>query len=188
MNDSGSPSFSFDSDVVIRRARVADAALLHEIAAATFGLACPPDTTQEDIDAFVAEHLSTQAFEHYLVDPARTIFVAQFDGDGAGYTMLAAEDPTDPDVASAVRSRPTAELSKCYVLPGHHGRGVAGALMAASVDEAGRQGAKSIWLGVNQQNERANRFYEKSGFVTVGSKLFRLGDRFEDDFVKELTL
>lgn len=186
MTDTGSPAPPLAGGVVIRRAAHSDAATLHAIAAATFGLACPPDTAKADIDAFIATNLSIQAFGHYLLDPARTLFVAEQDGAGIGYTMLIAEDPTDPDVSSVVRSRPTVELSKCYVLPGHHGGVVAAALVSASLDEAGWRGAKSIWLGVNQQNSRANRFYEKSGFVTVGTKRFRLGDRLEEDFVKEL--
>jgi len=42
-----------------------------------------------------------------------------------------------------------------------------------------------VWLGVNQQNGRANRFYEKHGFAIVGTKGFELGGRREDDFVRE---
>jgi ribosomal protein S18 acetylase RimI-like enzyme len=41
---------------------------------------------------------------------------------------------------------------------------------------------------VNDKNDRANRFYGKHGFERVGSKRFALGDRFEDDYVRELTL
>jgi RimJ/RimL family protein N-acetyltransferase len=45
-----------------------------------------------------------------------------------------------------------------------------------------------MWLGVNQFNPRANRFYEKSGFRQVGVKRFLLGGRYEDDFVRERAL
>ena len=49
---------------------------------------------------------------------------------------------------------------------------------------ARESGAVGMWLGVNNENVRANRFYEKSGFVIVGMKKFRLGDVDEDDFVR----
>ena len=97
-------------------------------------------------------------------------------------------DPADPDVAAAVTARPTVELSKVYVMPEQHGAGVAAALMDASVAAARETGAVSVWLGVNTQNARANRFYDKSGFRIVGAKKFRLGDVDEDDFVRERTL
>ena len=39
---------------MIRRAGPADAAALHELAAATFPLACPPGSTAEDQRRFIA--------------------------------------------------------------------------------------------------------------------------------------
>ena len=102
--------------------------------------------------------------------------------------MLVDGEPADPDVAGAIRVRPTIELSKCYVLPGHHGEGVAGLLMRASVDAATARSAEGIWLGVNEENERAQRFYGKHGFERVGSKRFLVGDRLEHDWVMERAL
>ncbi len=40
-------------DIEVRRATAADAVELHELAAATFALACPPGTRQADIDDFI---------------------------------------------------------------------------------------------------------------------------------------
>jgi ribosomal protein S18 acetylase RimI-like enzyme len=171
--------------VEIRRADQADAAALHALAAATFGLACPPGTTQQSIAAFIGKNLSETSFAGYLEDTSRTLFLALVDGEPVGYTMVVFAQPSDPDVADALTLSPTAELSKVYVLEGHHGSGVAAALVDASIAVAGERGAVGIWLGVNQQNARANRFYEKHGFVLVGTKKFLVGEKEEDDFVRE---
>jgi tRNA (guanine37-N1)-methyltransferase len=80
------------------------------------------------------------------------------------------------------------ELSKCYVVTGHHGSGVASALLAATIDAARSRGAAGIWLGVNQHNPRANAFYDKSGFRIVGTKHFLVGEQLHEDFVRELLL
>ena len=176
------------SEVTIRRATAADVDRLAFVAAVTFPLACPPHTTREDAAAFVVEHLSADAFRGYLADPDRILLIAEEDGRAIGYTMLVLGEPHDKDVAAAITLRPTIELSKCYVLPGHHGRGVAGRLMRASIDAARERGAAGIWLGVNQENERAQRFYAKSGFRQVGIKRFRVGERWEDDYVLEQPL
>jgi diamine N-acetyltransferase len=170
---------------IVRHATSVDAALLHELAAATFPLACPPSTPSADIDDFVARHLSAASFSGYLADAQRTVLLAEVDGNAVGYTMLVLGEPTDPDVARAITARPTAELSKCYVRPEYHGGDVAATLMAVTLTTARDLGAAGVWLGVNQENERAGRFYEKSGFVIVGTKHFHLGDRVEDDFVRE---
>jgi ribosomal protein S18 acetylase RimI-like enzyme len=173
---------------VVRRAGAPDAAGLSELASATFALACPPETSQSAIDDFIATHFTEEHFAGYLADPDRALFLAEVDGRAAGYTMLVFEEPSDPDVSSVVAARPTVELSKIYVLPGFHGAGVAQSLIEASVVSAAESGARSIWLGVNQHNARANRFYEKSGFVRVGIKKFLVGEKYEDDFVRERCL
>ena len=172
----------------IRRATTGDAAVLHEVAAATFPLASPPDTRPEDNDAFIAANLSEARFREYLADPARMLFLATLDGAVVGYAMLVAGEPYDADAARAVIARPTVELSKIYVRPEHHRSGVAARLMEASVRAAADIGARSVWLGVNQRNERANRFYEKQGFRIVGTKRFLVGERLFEDFVRELQI
>ncbi|WBU36939.1 GNAT family N-acetyltransferase [Homoserinibacter sp. YIM 151385] len=175
---------------LIRLALPADAAALHRIAALTFPLACPPDATEAAKRSFIAEHLSEEAFGRYLADPARILLIAveASSGEPLGYTMLIGGEPSDEDVAGAIRIRPTIELSKIYVHPGHHGAGLAARLMASSLDAARGTGAAGIWLGVNDQNARANAFYARQGFEQVGRKRFRLGDRWESDFVRERPL
>jgi len=174
--------------LTIFRAEPDDAGALHDLAAATFALACPAGTAQEAIDEFIATNLSERQFATYLADDARDIFLAVIDGEPAGYTLLIAQEPTDADVLASITSRPTAELSKFYVLAGHHGTGIAAELMAATVESARDRGASSVWLGVNNENVRANRFYEKHGFVQVGTKHFSLGGKLEDDYVRERVL
>ncbi|MDZ4044195.1 MAG: GNAT family N-acetyltransferase [Rhodoglobus sp.] len=171
--------------VQIRFAAPDDAAALHRLAAITFPLACPPDALPESIAEFIALNLSERSFTEYLADPERELFVADEDGELLGYTMLVYGEPSDPDVSAAVTVRPTAELSKVYVHPDHHGAGLAAALVERSVAAAVARGSRSVWLGVNQQNARANRFYEKQGFARVGTKRFKVGARYEDDFVLE---
>lgn len=172
--------------VSLRRAEPADSVALHDLAAGTFAMACPPGTLQRDIDEFISTVLSVEAFDGYLADPERELFLGALDGTPSGYTMLVYGEPTDADVAAAVTSRPAAELSKVYVLESAHGQGLAPALMAASLDAARARGAKAVWLGVNQRNLRANRFYEKSGFAVVGTKRFKVGEQWHDDFTREL--
>jgi ribosomal protein S18 acetylase RimI-like enzyme len=174
--------------VSVRRATSADAAELARVAAITFPLACPPSTTEHAKADFIATALSPAAFARYLASPDHILLLASVDGESAGYTMLITGEPHDPDVAGSLRVRPTVELSKVYVMPEHHGGGVASALMDASLAAARDTGAAAMWLGVNNENARANRFYEKNGFEIVGMKKFRLGDVDEDDFVRERAL
>ena len=170
---------------MIRLATSADAAQLAELAAVTFPLACPPGNTAADIQSFIDGNLTQQHFADYLADPAKAILVAD---DFQGYTLTVFREPTDPDVVKAITTTPSAELSKCYVRAGNHGTGLASQLMTATIELARSRGSAALWLGVNEHNAKANRFYEKHGFAKVGTKRFRLGDHWEDDYVRELLL
>ncbi len=170
--------------ITTRRADPADAELLHDLAARTFALACPPGTLQSDVDAFIATHLSAESFRGYLADPGRVLLIVAVDGAPAGYSMLVAGPIADPDVAAVVDDTVSIELSKFYLDQGRHGSGAAAALMTATLTEAAATGAEFCWLGVNQENARAARFYAKQGFEVVGVKRFRVGDEWHDDHVR----
>jgi ribosomal protein S18 acetylase RimI-like enzyme len=111
------------------------------------------------------------------------VLAAREDGRITGYVMLIRGVPDDDDVQQAVTLRPAVELSKMYVLPDSHGAGVSAALMTAALQHAADLEAKCVWLGVNQLNQRAQRFYAKHGFAINGTKTFRLGAGIENDYV-----
>lgn len=176
--------------MTVRRAVEADAEGLSRLAALTFPLACTPQTSDEFLATHIATRLDPASFRRHLADPACAVLLAD-DGEGAdpvGYTMLLAGEPTDPDVARAIRFRPTVSLERCYVHPDHHGTGVAARLMSATLEAARLTGAQGIWLGVSEENARANAFYARHGFEQVGKKRFHIGDAWEDDNVRERAL
>ncbi|MFD4457803.1 GNAT family N-acetyltransferase [Nocardia sp. NPDC058480] len=177
-----------NSSVVVDRAGLWDAEALSDVAAATFPLACPPEATAGDIEIFLEQMLSGERFGEYLSDPARTVLKAVEGDEIVGYAMLIMGRPSDPEVDAQVSAGEVVELSKMYVLPGHHGSGVAAALMEAAVDTARDSGAGTVWLGVNQANERAQKFYAKHGFRQVGTKTFTVGSQLHSDFVFERAL
>lgn len=178
------------SPVIIERAT--DTALagdLADLAAATFPLACPPTLSAADVAAFIRAELGPEQFRGHLTDPDSTVLVARDDDGGPllGYCLIHYRSPLDPVVAEQLGGGPVAELSKLYVRPEHHGVHRADrpshALMTAAVEAAGARGAALIWLGVNQQNVRAQRFYLKSGFSRAGTRTFDVNGQIEHDYV-----
>lgn len=161
----------------------ADVPELADVASRTFPLACPPSATAENVAAFVAENLSQHRFADYLTDPGRVVLVARNDGGMVGYAMLIRGVPDDDDVQRAVSPRPAIELSKMYVIPDSHGTDASSALMTEALTLSRDTGYRCVWLGVNQENRRAQRFYAKHGFAVTGTKTFHLGAGVENDFV-----
>ena len=156
---------------------------LAEVAALTFPLACPPSTATDDIADFIAATLSPQRFGEYLADPDRVVLTAVAVDRIVGYSMLVRGTEIDPGIDGGLDARPAVELSKMYVLSDWHRHGVGAALMRAGIAWAEADGARAMWLGVNQGNHRAQRFYRKHGFGTIGVRTFRLGPAVENDFV-----
>lgn len=187
------------SPVRLRPGRPEDAESLSELACATFPMACPPELTETDIQAFMGLYLMPEHFANYLAAPERyLVMVAEVEQDQArpvlgGYSLsvipnTAEEDPYAPDVALVVPQRPAAELSKIYVRGEFHSTGLAQALLTATLRTLGGvrvegQPLAVVWLGTNARNRRAQRFYAKNGFAKVGSRRFLVGGREQDDSV-----
>jgi ribosomal protein S18 acetylase RimI-like enzyme len=200
-------SSSLEESVSVGPAGIWDAETIAGVAATTFPLACPPGAGSEDIAAFVEETLSAENFSEYLTDPRRIVLKACVDDEIVGYLMAvdpasettvdpASENSVDPAsqnsdayaVPDVVTARPAIEISKLYVLPGHHGAGVSAALMDAIVERAAERRRAGLWLGVNQENTRARRFYQKHGFEVVGTRTFVVGSQTHDDFLMQRVL
>ncbi|MGK2887397.1 GNAT family N-acetyltransferase [Rhodococcus sp. BGS-1C] len=174
--------------VTVEPAGLWDAEQLADVAADTFPLACPPGTSRESIEAFVDEVLSNERFGEYLNDPSRTILAARVDDAIVGYAMAVHGAPSDPAIGPLLAHSPTMELSKLYVMPGHHGSEVSTELMKSVLASAVERGCAGVWLGVNQENVRAQKFYAKNGFERVGTRDFAVGGVVHTDYIMEKAL
>lgn len=165
--------------IAVRRARPEDAVEVAQVAAETFALACPPSTSEEDIQGHIDQELGTVNFARDLASSGIAIYVA-LDGDSTvGYGMLGGEQAPPIEIAG----RRPVELKRIYVREGYHGEGVADLLMKVCIRHARTHGYDAVWLGTNQANDRALAFYDRMGFSTVGTREFKVNNSVECDFV-----
>lgn len=66
---------------------------------------------------------------------------------------------------STFAARPLLNIHDLAVLPDHQGQGIGQALLAAVEDRARRLGCCKLTLEVRSDNDRAQRLYERVGFV-----------------------
>ncbi len=88
-----------------------------------------------------------------------TMFVAEFDGRFAGSVSFD-ERPEFPQLL---------HLFALAVVPALQGRGVGSALIGAVEAEARRRGLEGVYLGVADDNHRAQRLYERLGYRREGA-------------------
>ena len=170
--------------LALRAATPADAARLTAFGRRLFEETFAPHNTPEDMAIYLAEAFGEAKQREELLEPGATCWIAEdASGAPAGYVRLrmGAAHP-------GVRANRPAELSRLYADRAHHGRGVGAALLARCIEEARRQGADVLWLGVWEHNVRAIAFYEKHGFRAVGEQAFTLGRDVQRDLVMQLPL
>lgn len=171
---SGAPA----STLALRRATSADAARLATFAAAAFVDTFAPHNQPDDMTAYLAEAFGEPVQRAELADPHCIVFLAERDGEIAGYAMLR-DGPAPPcvDDPSAI------EIARLYAGQRWIGAGIGALLMQRCLDEGASRGRRTIWLGVWERNVRAIGFYQRWHFSIVGSQSFQLGRDRQNDRV-----
>lgn len=167
----------------VRVASADEAAQLAWLAAVTFPSACPPSLSRDDIAQFLEDALSPEAFSRWIVSPDALVLVW---GDLEGYAVV--EFAAHLNAPEPWRGDASAYLSKLYLRSSERGGPAAQELMRRIIAEAQRRACVGVWLGVNAENARAQRFYEKSGFTPLGRRTFIVGKQRFDDVVLACTL
>ena len=164
--------------IVIRVGVATDAAALAELADRTFRETFGAENRPEDMALHTENAYGTSQQQTELVDPDIATLLVEVDGQLAGYAQLRSGVPP-----ACVTGEKPIELWRFYIAQAWHGRGAAQALMRSVESEAYQRGARTLWLGVWERNERAKAFYRKTGFVEVGSHVFMLGTDAQTDWI-----
>jgi ribosomal protein S18 acetylase RimI-like enzyme len=133
----------------------------------------------EDLNAFLEQVYAPASLAADLANPNRLFQVAEDDGKLIGYCKLGLDVSLDYDPAG----RHVIELKQLYLMPGHHGTGIAAHLMDWALAAAERLGADDMILSVWSGNDRAQRFYKRYGFDWVADTYFMVGEHRDDEFL-----
>ena len=163
-------SKGYDRAVNIRVATPADAAVVSELARRTFYDTFAASNDAADMALYLAGAYSIDIQTRELKDRDITTLLVEEAGTAIAYAMLRTDH-----VPECVSGADPIELWRFYVDRAWHGRGVAAALMARVKAAAQARGAKTLWLGVWERNDRARAFYAKCGFVDAGEHIFLFG-------------
>lgn len=148
----------------IRRAGIKDAAILSKLASQTFYDTFTGTCTDEDMRSFLQQYFSEDALLQELQNENDYCFFIEEDNVPLGYIRFM-EDYTSFPYMNQWKAL---ELKRIYILKEHHGKGIAQKLMAFIFEYATQNDFKVVWLGVWEHNYRAQKFYEKYGFINSG--------------------
>lgn len=171
------------SEVVIRHCTLQDAGLLAELGARTFLETFAADNKPENMTEYLAKAFSSKQQASELSDASVCFKIAELEGLVVGYSMM-----RSGIAPSVVTGEKAIELVRLYVSRLCIGHGIGAALMEDCVREARMRGQQTIWLGVWENNHRAQAFYRKWNFVEVGTHTFQLGDDAQRDLLMQLSV
>lgn len=164
----------------IRRATPDDASLIADIGARTFEASFGADNRLVDMKQYLSLNFSKTHIEAQIAEPSSVFLLAYEDCKVIGYAMLRVSKKP----ISVIGTKPV-ELARIYFEAEIIEKGYGSTLMNTCLEEAQKNGHRTIWLGVWEKNLRAIRFYEKWEFTKVGTKEFVLGSDLQNDHIME---
>ncbi|PBP22430.1 acetyltransferase [Diplocarpon rosae] len=172
-------------EVTLRQAQAEDVQAIIAIGtgvfAATFGYSLPP----ADLAEYLRTAYSTSTIAAEVCSPdIDTVVAVDPRGHVVGFCQLT-RGTTEACLATSARP---VELQRLYVAQDHHGRGVGRALVSRALDMARAQGFETVWLGVWEENRKAQRVYERLGFAKVGEHGFVMGRCVQTDWIMSMKL
>ncbi|KIQ97649.1 GNAT family N-acetyltransferase [Lysobacter sp. A03] len=163
---------------VIRRATVADAATLSELAARTFSQTFGHLYPAEDLAAFLGENYTVDRQRTILAHPAYAVWLVEQGGAAVGHAAAGPCGLPHPDVRSG-----DGELKRLYLLKHMHNAGLGGELCRVALEWLLRDGPRTLWVGVWSRNLAAQRFYARRGFEHVDDYEFPVGRVRDHEFI-----
>ena len=167
------------SDLTIRTAVASDAEALSALGAKTFSDKFAHLYKPEDLQQFLDESHSVEAYQRALNDPQTRIWVAVAnDGALAGYAVAGpCTLPVDdcPDGAM--------EIARLYVDEAFHGQATGRKLMDQMLAWIDRNGRAPLYLSVYKFNEGAQRFYHRYGFGLLKEYKYRVGTHYDPEYL-----
>jgi len=160
------------------------ASVLAKLALDTFCESFEKVNNPEDFWAYVNEAFQEAKIEEELNEPGSLYILAYVNDELAGYARIRQSS----EVNEKFPGKKTIELQRIYAGQKFIGKGVGKALMNYCLEQAKKQNAEILWLGVWEHNQRAQQFYKKLGFETFSSHVFMLGKDAQTDILMKLNI
>lgn len=170
--------------MIIRIATPEDAAMIAAIGRETFYETWRPVNKEEDLQAYMKKAFDVQKIKAEIEDSGTNTFLYTIDDDVlSGYSKLR-RDRSYPEL----ENKKSLEVERIYVRKEYQDKKVGKTMMDKAFEIAKAEHHFYLWLGVNVDNHKAIRFYEKYGFTIFGEKSFQLGDAVDTDYLMNVSV
>ena len=166
------------------RVTLEDAVLLRQLEIRTYQETFGPSISQPDLDDYYERVLSLEQIKKDLENPESETYFFQEEGQNIGFLKFnwgqAQSEKTGLDHAF--------EIHRIYLLKPYQGKGYGKILFDFALSEARARAFDWAWLGVWEENFKAQDFYFSYGFEKFSQHEYITGDTVDTDWLLRLSL
>ncbi|WP_130807634.1 GNAT family N-acetyltransferase [Senegalia massiliensis] len=170
-------------NIEIRKCSIEDSHKLQEISYETFKETFENQNSEENINNYLDSAFNLEQLKKELLNSCSQFFFIYLNTKLVGYLKLNVNNAQTEDMGYEYL-----EIERIYIKREYQNNGLGKHLLNKAIDIAINDNKKKIWLGVWEKNKNAIDFYNKMGFVQIGSHSFYMGDEKQTDFIMSKTL
>ena len=169
------------NDFVIRPANHEDAEILAKVGRETFIETFGRLYSKENLAAFINKSHTPELYRAMAGDPDVGLWIAQTGaGEVVGYAVACPCSLPVPCIPPN-----SGELARLYLAAGAQGTGLGARLLETALDFL-RSRFDHVYLSVYSENVKAQRLYERYGFIKIHDYFYMVGDHADPEWIMKL--
>lgn len=160
-----------------------EVAILRDLAIQTFTETFGGHNTDEQLQEFFEQDYTLEVLGKELKSTENEVYFLRRDGEVVGYLKVNwGEDQTEQELEDSF------EIQRIYILNAYQGHGLGKFLFEFALERAYASGKSWVWLGVWENNLKAQALYRKYGFEKFSEHSFAVGDLVDTDWLMKKAL
>lgn len=157
--------------------------ILRDLAIQTFTETFGGHNTDEQLQEFFEQDYTLEVLGKELKSTENEVYFLRRDGEVVGYLKVNwGEDQTEQELEDSF------EIQRIYILNAYQGHGLGKFLFEFALERAYASGKSWAWLGVWENNLKAQALYRKYGFEKFSEHSFAVGDLVDTDWLMKKAL
>ena len=170
-------------ELIIKQASVENLKELQSLAVQTFYETFSGHNTKENMNIYLDTAFSGKQLKKEMLNPD-SYFYLIYDGEQLiGYLKI-----NFNQAQTEIKQDDSAEIERIYVWNTYHGKNIGLLLLNKAIEIAKDNQKGFLWLGVEDKNYRAVKFYQKNGFKQFDQHIFKFGEQMQTDLMMKLDL
>ncbi|KHD43894.1 GNAT family N-acetyltransferase [Streptococcus hongkongensis] len=172
-----------ESNITIDLVKAHEVEELQALAIQTFTETFGGHNTEQQLQEFFEQDYTIEKLVGELKDPNCLVYFIRLNNEIAGYLKVNWDSSqTEHELESAF------EIQRIYLLNKFQGMGLGKYLFEFALDRAYDSGRDWAWLGVWENNLKAQALYQKYGFEKFSEHSFAVGDLIDTDWLMKKAL